>query len=53
MVFKRNKETYLFLSSTYDPLAFRDIQVGLYKTVVSGTYGGLALNEKHGLHLRH
>ena len=35
---------------TYDPLAFRHIQVGLCKTV---TYDGLALNRKHGLHIRH
>ena len=38
---------------TYDPFAFRDFQIGLCKTVVSGTYDGLALNGKHCLHLRH
>ena len=38
---------------TYDLIAFRDFQIDLYKTVVSGTYDGLALNGKHGLHLRH
>ena len=38
---------------TYDPLAFKDFQIRLCKTVVSGTFDGLALNGKHGLHLRH
>ena len=38
---------------THDPLAFRDFQIDLCKTVVSGTYDGLALNGKDGLHLRH
>ena len=38
---------------TYDLIAFRDFQIDLCKTVVSGTYDSLALNGKHGLHLRH
>ena len=38
---------------TYDLMAFRDFQIDLCKTVVSGTYDGLALNGKHGLHLRY
>ena len=36
---------------TYDPLAFRDFQIDLCNTVVSGTYDALALIGKHGLHL--
>ena len=38
---------------TYDLIAFRDFQIDLRKTVVSGTYDGLAFNGKQGLHLRH
>ena len=34
-------------------IAFRDFQIDLCKKVVSGTYDGLALNGKQGLHLRH
>ena len=32
---------------TYDLIAFRDFQIDLCKTVVSGTYNGLALNGKY------
>ena len=36
---------------TYDFITFRHFQIDYCKTVVSDTHDGLAVNEKHGLHL--
>ena len=38
---------------TYDPPAFRDFQIGLCKTVVSGTYDGFVILNVMGLFFIH
>ena len=67
MISKHNYEKYLLYQvlqinlpvilkyniCTYDLLAFRYFQIGLCKTVVSGTYDSLVFNGKYVLHLRH